>query len=182
VFRIICIAFLATAASQATATEPLRLANGEPMVCIYYFDHWWEPWRSDDNAVLDDLRRLRKMGFSTLLVDHEWTQAIDNDWRWLDRTFGLADQAGMYVVPWLSVKTLCDVDPGNRASSLASGLGFYSWNEMGDWHVAYSGSVDRKALWKVKSQPAEKQASELAVGLMRAIAERYANTTSKRAR
>jgi hypothetical protein len=48
-------------APAAEAAEPLRLPDGEPLVCIYYFTHWWEPWKSDDNAILSDFRRLRAM-------------------------------------------------------------------------------------------------------------------------
>jgi len=100
--------------AAAGADTPLRLPNGEPLVCIYYFTHWWEPWRSDDNIILNDLKRLRAMGFNTLLLDQEWSQAIDGDWKWLDRNFRLAQAAGMKIVPWLSPKTWCDVSPGYR--------------------------------------------------------------------
>lgn len=94
--------------------DPLRLPNGEPLTCIYYFPHWWEPWKSDDEAVRADLKRLRAMGFNTLLIDHEWSQAIDGDWKWLDRSHRLAKEAGMAVVPWLSPKTWSDIAPGRR--------------------------------------------------------------------
>lgn len=94
--------------------SPLRLANGEPLTCIYYFPHWWEPWKSDDDAVRADLKRLRGMGFNTLLLDHEWSQAIEGNWRLLDRSHRLAREAGMAVVPWLSPKTWSDVTPGQR--------------------------------------------------------------------
>jgi hypothetical protein len=94
---------------------PLRLENGEPLVAIYYFPHWWEPWKSSDDVVLRDLRRLRGMGFNTLLLDHEWSQAIDGNWRWLDRSHRLAAQAGMKLLPWLSAKGWCDIEAGDRA-------------------------------------------------------------------
>jgi len=100
--------------SRAAAAEPLRLTNGEPLTCSYFFPHWWEPWKSDDQAVLRDLQRLREMGFNTLLVDHEWSQAIDGNWRWLGRTFDLAARANLQVVPWLSLKTWCDIHAGDR--------------------------------------------------------------------
>jgi hypothetical protein len=103
-------------APAAGAAEPLRLPDGEPLVCIYYFTHWWEPWKSDDNAILNDFRVLRAMGFNTLLLDQEWSQAIDGDWKWLDRDFRLAAQAGLKIVPWLSPKTWSDISPGVRAN------------------------------------------------------------------
>ena len=102
------------ASMRVAAVEPLTLTNGEPLTCIYFFPHWWEPWKSDDQAVLRDLQRLRDMGINTLLVDHEWSQAIDGNWRWLDRTFDLAAKAGLQVVPWLSLKTWGDVHAGDR--------------------------------------------------------------------
>jgi hypothetical protein len=95
--------------------EPLTLPDGNPMVSIYYFTHWWEPWKSDDNAILDDFNRLSSLGFNTILLDQEWSQAIDGDWKWLDRDFRLAKQAGMSIVPWLSLKTWCDISSGHRA-------------------------------------------------------------------
>jgi len=100
--------------APAARAGPLRLPNGEPLTCIYYFPHWWEPWKSDDNAIRADLQRLRAMGFNTLLLDHEWSQAIDGDWKWLDRSHRLAKEAGMAIVPWLSPKTWSDITPGHR--------------------------------------------------------------------
>lgn len=96
------------------ARAVLRLPNGEPLTCIYYFPHWWEPWKSSDEAIRSDLKRLRAMGFNTLLLDHEWSQAIDGDWKWLDRSHRLAKEAGMAIVPWLSPKTWSDISPGHR--------------------------------------------------------------------
>jgi predicted RNase H-like nuclease len=32
------------------------LPNAEPLVCIYYFPYWWEPWKNSDEVVLGDLR------------------------------------------------------------------------------------------------------------------------------
>lgn len=100
--------------SPARCAAPLRLQNGEPLVCVYYFTHWWEPWKSDDDAIRADLHRLRAMGFNTLLLDHEWSQAIDGNWRLLDRANRLAKECGMSVVPWLSPKTWSDISPGDR--------------------------------------------------------------------
>lgn len=91
----------------------LRLADGRPMVCVYYFGHWWEPWKSSDEAIRGDFARLRQMGVSTICVDHEWSQAIDGDWKWLDREHRLAKEAGLQIIPWLSLKTWSDLsDPG----------------------------------------------------------------------
>ncbi|MCC6729313.1 MAG: beta-galactosidase [Chthonomonadales bacterium] len=105
----------AVAAGSHLRAEPLRLPDGEPLVAIYFFPHWWDPWKSSDEAVLADMRRLRAMGFNTLLLDHEWSQAIDGDWRLLDRSHRLAARAGLQIVPWLSLKTWSDVTAGDRA-------------------------------------------------------------------
>ena len=101
-------------AGAAAADAPLRLPDGEPLVCIYYFPHWWEPWKSDDDAVRADLKRLRAMGLNTLLLDHEWSQAIDGNWKWLDRAHRLAGEVGLMILPWLSLKSWSDVAVGNR--------------------------------------------------------------------
>ena len=115
--RIVLLALVCVSLSAGPVVEasPLRLANDEPLVCIYYFPHWWEPWKSSDEAVLRDLRRLRGMGFNTLLLDHEWSQAIDENWRWLDRSHRLAAQAGLQILPWLSAKGWSDILAGDRA-------------------------------------------------------------------
>jgi hypothetical protein len=54
------------------------------------------------------------MGVTVIFCDHEWSQAIDGDWRWLDREHRLAKEAGLVIVPWLSLKVFCDVEPGGR--------------------------------------------------------------------
>ena len=108
----ICVSLSTVLGGEAS---PLRLASDEPLVSIYYFPHWWEPWKSSDEAVLRDLRRLRGMGFNTLLLDHEWSQAIDGNWRLLDRSHRLAAQAGLKILPWLSAKGWSDILAGNRA-------------------------------------------------------------------
>ena len=62
------------AAGQAKRPpSPLRLPNGEPLVGIYFFPHWWDPWKTSDEKVLADMRMLREMGFNTLFLDHEWS-------------------------------------------------------------------------------------------------------------
>lgn len=101
-------------AASALAAPKLELADGRPVVGVYYFGHWWDPWKSDDDAIRADLHRLRDMGVSVLFTDHEWSQAIDGDWRWLDREHRLAREAGLVIVPWLSLKTFSDVSPGHR--------------------------------------------------------------------
>lgn len=107
--RITLPAAAVLCACCACAHEPVRLPDGEPLVCIYYFGHWWEPWRTSDQAVADDLQMLRGMGVNTVCLDHEWSQAIAGDWRWLDREHRLAKQAGMGIIPWLSLKSFGDV-------------------------------------------------------------------------
>ncbi|MBC7328291.1 beta-galactosidase [bacterium] len=79
----------------------IRLPNGEPLLCIYFFGHWWEPWKSDDTAIKRDLRTLRQLGFNTILLDHEFSQMLDGNWKWLDREHRLASEEGFYIVPWL---------------------------------------------------------------------------------
>jgi hypothetical protein len=97
------------------ADQPIQLPNGEPLTCIYYFPQWWEPWKSDDDAIRHDFQRLRKMGYNTLLLDHEWSQAIDGDWKWLDRAHRLAKEAGLYIIPWLGTQGWAEIDSTNRA-------------------------------------------------------------------
>ncbi len=109
---------LATALGLATlcaptAAAPLRLADGRPFVCVYYFGHWWDPWKTSDEAIRTDFRTLRDMGVSVLAADHEWSQAIDGNFKWLDREHRLAQEAGLQILPWLSAKVWCDLsDPG----------------------------------------------------------------------
>jgi hypothetical protein len=104
----------AACVTHAHAAEPLRLADGRPFVCVYYFGHWWDPWKSDDEAIRRDFARLKAMGVSVLAVDHEWSQAIDGDWRWLDREHRLAQEAGLQIIPWLSLKVWSDLSNEHR--------------------------------------------------------------------
>ncbi len=101
-------------ASPSDAAEPLRLADGRPFVCVYYFGHWWDPWKSDDEVIRQDFARLKTMGVSVLGVDHEWSQAIDGDWKWLDREHRLAKEAGLQILPWLSLKVWSDLSDPHR--------------------------------------------------------------------
>jgi len=99
--------------------KPLVLSNGEPMVAIYYFTHWWEPWKSSDEAIYDDFVKMRKMGVNTLLLDSEASQAMDGDFRLLDRGHEQAMRTGMTILPWLSLKTWSDMtSEGRRAWSM----------------------------------------------------------------
>jgi len=70
----------------------------------------------------------------------------------------------------------------DQAAAYASGLGFYSWNEMGDCHVAYSPSVDCRAFWGVKEPAAEMPAAARATDLMQAVLQRYLQTVGSSAR
>lgn len=99
---------------QAAFGEPLQLGDGRPFVCVYYFGHWWEPWKSDDEAIRQDLKALREMGVSVLGLDHEWSQAIDGNWKWLDREHRLAKEAGLQILPWLSLKVWSDLSSPDR--------------------------------------------------------------------
>ena len=102
------------AVGALSAAEPVRLADGRPFVCVYYFGHWWDPWKSDDDAIRADFRKLEEMGVSVLGVDHEWSQAIDGDWKWLDREHRLAKEAGLQIIPWLSLKCWSDMGSEGR--------------------------------------------------------------------
>lgn len=108
---------------RADAGEPLRLADARPFVCVYYFGHWWEPWKSDDDIIRRDFRVLREMGVSVLGVDHEWSQAIDGDWKWLDREHRLAKEAGLQILPWLSLKVWSDLSSEQRMALMKEWYG-----------------------------------------------------------
>ena len=115
----LCIVALLTVAAggqhrTTPVREPLRLDDGTPIVAAYFFTHWWEPWKSDDDAILKDLAALRDMGVNTLLLDHEASQACDGDFKYLDRDHRLAKQAGMRILPWLSLKTWSDMTNKDR--------------------------------------------------------------------
>lgn len=107
------VSILSCLASCAFAA-PLTLADGRPFVGVYYFTHWWEPWRSSDERILDDFAQLRKMGNTVICLDHEWSQAIDNNWSILDRSHKLAKQGGMQILPWLSLKVWTDLGSPDR--------------------------------------------------------------------
>ncbi len=105
---VLCIALIILAgvvqAGKITTQDPIRLADGQLLKSIYFFGHWWEPWKSDDAAVTKDLQRLREIGFNTICVDHEVSQAVNRDWFWLDREYKLAGQEKVSVLPWLQLQ------------------------------------------------------------------------------
>lgn len=119
-------ALLIAAASGAPSASqrrgPLRLANGEALVCAYFFGHWWEPWRSDDNAVRSDLEALRRMGVNAICLDHEPSQSFAGDWKYLDREHRLAKEAGLSIIPWLELKCGGDMSAHHAAVEKRWGL------------------------------------------------------------
>lgn len=117
-----CVIGLALVASASLAAG-VRLADGRPLVCVYYFGHWWEPWKSSDDAIRADFARLKSMGVSTVGLDHEWSQAIDGDWKWLDREHQLAQEAGLQIIPWLSLKTWSDLGTPDRIALIKEWYG-----------------------------------------------------------
>ena len=104
-------------------SAPLKLADGRPMVCVYYFGHWWQPWTGDDDVIRRDFEMLKGMGVSTLGVDHEWSQAIDGDFKWLDREHRLAKEAGLQILPWLSLKVWSDLSSEGRRALIKEWYG-----------------------------------------------------------
>ena len=105
-----CVAFQQEAgldervARTLPVREPLRISTGEPQLGIYYFGHWWEPQKSDDEAIRKDFRKLKELGFNTIYVDHEASQAMPGDFHHLTRQHRLAKEASIQVLPWLSLK------------------------------------------------------------------------------
>ena len=65
-FALLFVAFSSAHAGERIlpVREPIRLANGEPMVAIYYFPHWWEPWKSNDAVIVGpNPKRIDTMAF-----------------------------------------------------------------------------------------------------------------------
>ena len=124
--------------TPVAAEEPVRLPNGEPLVCVYFFPHWWDPWKSSDEVVRQDFRRLRALGVNTLLLDHEWAQALDGQWALLDRSHRLAEEAGLFIVPWLAAQGWLDLDIADRAGQFEQWYGervVFGANEVGQTNV-----------------------------------------------
>jgi hypothetical protein len=111
---VILALLISIALPRFLPAEPLRLESGEPLVGIYYFTHWWEPWKSDDDRIRADLRRLRDMGFNTVFLDQEPSQMYDGEWAILDRDFRLARETGMKILPWLEAKCGKDASMHSR--------------------------------------------------------------------
>lgn len=108
---VLCVvlAVLASAAVQAgkiNLQDPVRLPEDQLLKSVYFFGHWWEPWKSDDAAIVKDFQRLKELGFNTVCVDHEVSQSINLDWQWLDREYKLAGQEGIYILPWLQLQSV----------------------------------------------------------------------------
>jgi len=112
--RAVAVMIFGVCSLPVLASEPLRLESGEPLIGIYYFTHWWEPWRSDDERIRSDLRQLRDMGFNTIFLDHEPSQMFDGEWAILDRSHRLAREAGFGILPWLEAKCGKDVSVHGR--------------------------------------------------------------------
>lgn len=107
----ICILLIIAAIGYATAgkievNEPISLVDGQSLKSIYFFPHWWEPWKSDDTAITADLKKMSSLGLNTVCIDHEVSQALDKDWYWLDREFKLVGQEKMYILPWLQLHSV----------------------------------------------------------------------------
>jgi hypothetical protein len=94
----------ATTAGKIQLKDPLKLPNDETLKAIYFFPHWWDPWKSDDAALSADLAKIKSLGFNTVCLDHEVSQAIDRDWYWLDREYKLVGKENMYILPWLQLQ------------------------------------------------------------------------------
>ncbi|HUV04400.1 MAG TPA: beta-galactosidase [Armatimonadota bacterium] len=103
---LLCIAISAACAGKIGVRDPLRLSDDQTLKAIYYFPHWWDPWKTDDAAVTADLRKMREIGFNTLCLDHEVSQAVDRAWYWLDREYKLAGQEKMFILPWLQLQAV----------------------------------------------------------------------------
>jgi len=101
-----CIAISAACAGRIDVNDPLRLSDDRSLKAVYYFPHWWDPWKTDDAAVTADLCKMKEIGFNTLCLDHEVSQAIDREWYWLDREYKLAGQEKMNILPWLQLQAV----------------------------------------------------------------------------
>jgi hypothetical protein len=127
-----------------SAPEPLRLTSGEPLICAYFFGHWWEPWKSDDDAIRGDLARLKELGINAICLDHEPQQWFDREWHWVDREHRLAKEAGLGIIPWLEAK--CGADMGRHFENFRKYYGIdvpRAMDQDGDpqnaliWHPDY---------------------------------------------
>jgi len=101
-----CIAISAACAGKIGVNDPLKLSDDQTLKAIYYFPHWWDPWKTDDAAVTADLKKMKEIGFNTVCLDHEVSQAIDREWYWLDREYKLAGREKIYILPWLQLQAV----------------------------------------------------------------------------
>ncbi len=110
---LLAILVLATGALWADGRDTtLRTRDGSPLCGFYYFTHWWEPWTSDDARIARDLREIKAMGCNTLFLDSEFTQMLngfDGRWSLLDRGHRLAKEAGLEILPWMSLMEWIDL-------------------------------------------------------------------------
>lgn len=103
---ILAVLVCAAQAARLNLQDPIRLADDQLLKSVYFFGHWWEPWKSDDAALAMDLKQLKDLGFNTVCVDHEVSQAVNLDWKWLDREYKLAGQEKVFVLPWLQLQSV----------------------------------------------------------------------------
>jgi hypothetical protein len=100
------MAISVVSAQRIDLQDQIKLSDGQAFKAVYYFPHWWDPWKTDDSAVLSDLRTMKSIGFNTVCLDHEVSQAVDKDWYWLDREYKLAGQEKMLILPWLQLQSV----------------------------------------------------------------------------
>ncbi len=93
-------------AARIETKDTVKLTNGETLKSIYFFSHWWDPWKSDDAAITADLQKMKSIGINTVFLDHEVSQALDMDWYWLDREYKLVGQENMKILPWLQLHSV----------------------------------------------------------------------------
>lgn len=95
---------VAVGAAQARVLEPVRTSDGQALKAMYFYPHWWDPWKSDDAALSADMKKIKDLGFNTICVDHEASQAVDNDFGWLNREYKFAAQQNLFILPWLQLQ------------------------------------------------------------------------------
>ncbi len=93
-------------AAKIGLRDPIRTNEGQTLKAVYYFPHWWDPWKTDDAVVSGDLKKMKEIGFNTVCLDHEVSQAVDRDFYWLDREYKLAGQEKMFILPWLQLQSM----------------------------------------------------------------------------
>ncbi|MFQ6096520.1 MAG: beta-galactosidase [Armatimonadota bacterium] len=110
-------------ASPMPRQAPLLVAGGryEPLICVYWFGHEWEPWRGSDRAAAEALEQIASLKINTLLVNHQPSQSLDRNWKWLDRDHRLAKAAGLQILPFL--ERGAGADMAAHASEVGQRLG-----------------------------------------------------------